>query len=84
MKEDKTVMKRYILVGFLGLLIMMLLGFTSCNNPTGYKKISESGSYMSSSGTLSKIIWDGHLWVIRDAIGDKGGIAHHPDCPCGK
>lgn len=37
------------------------------------------------SDKLIKFEYDGHLWLRFDkSNGYSAGIAHHPDCPCGK
>jgi len=62
----------------IGVLAVMMAGCGDAGKGTKDAPFSTASNGFGMN--LFTIKHDGHLWITRD----KGGIVHHPDCPCMK
>lgn len=47
-----------------------------------YYNLSTSAYRRGTEIGFAKFEYDGHLWLWATVRNTRGGITHHPDCPC--
>ena len=61
--------------------VASLMGLMGCDEDTVETVNGHVVTHKISGYTLSRVRYDGHIYIIRDGF-HQSGMVHDPDCPC--